>query len=97
MIVSYGWCTLHTELVSVTSSNESDAVVRMLRRVYTAPEDKGAIAVCGLVVNGSRCPIDFEFTFNISTEIQTAGIHAHLVVHRARWCYRQAVFFVNEN
>ena len=31
--------------------------------------------VCAMVVNGSRCPIDFEFSFVMSTRMRTAGTY----------------------
>ena len=47
----------------------------MRQTVYTVPENEGDIFVCAMVVNGSRCPIDFEFSFVMSTQMGLAGIY----------------------
>ena len=52
-----------------------DGVVSMMRTVYTVSEDKGHITLCAMVVNESRCPIDFEFSFVMSTQMGMAGIY----------------------
>ena len=55
-----------------------DAVVSMMRTVYTVPEDRSDLMVCAMVVNGSRCPIDFEFSFVMSTQNGMAGMYIHV-------------------
>ena len=60
--------------VSVTHSIQPDGVVSFVQTSYNARENRGVVTLCVVIMNVSRCPIDFEFKFDITTEMQTAGI-----------------------
>ena len=49
----------------------------LTQTVFNVGENKGTQMVCAMVVNVSNCPIDFEFSFVMSTRMRTAGMYIH--------------------